>query len=99
MKSIQKLAESLKEEVEGAKEYAEEYIEHKAVGDMSTANHFREMANDELRHAMFFHELATKKIAEVSKIYTPPVEMEEAWRHAHKKYVEEVASIRKILDM
>ena len=99
MRAIKKLAEDIEEEIESAKEYAEEYIEHKAKGDLNTANHYKEMANDELKHAMYLHERAVTKIAEVSKTFTPPVEMEEKWEKAHKEYVEAVSRIKHVLAM
>jgi hypothetical protein len=96
---IKKFVEAIEDEVHGAKEYAEHYVEAKAKGDMSTANRYKEMANDELKHANYEHEWAVKAIDEVSKVYTAPAEMEEAWKAAHKKYVEEVAWIKQMLAM
>ena len=46
---------------------------------------------------MFFHEIAVKEIAEISKVFTPPVEMEDKWNHEHKEYVERVAWIKQML--
>ena len=99
MRIIKKLADKIKDELEDAKEYAEDYVEHKVAGDISAANRYREMANDELKHAGYLHEMAVAQIKSIEKTFTPTVEMEEKWTLAHKKYVEEVASIRKILDM
>lgn len=99
MRAIKKYVEMMEDEIESAKEYAEKALEHKAMGDIQTANQYREMANDELKHASFEHEWATKKIDEISKVYTPPIEMQESWEKAHKKYVEEVAWIRQMLAM
>jgi hypothetical protein len=99
MHSIKKLADAMKDEIEGAKDYAEDYVEAKARGDMATANKYKEMALDELKHANYEHEWAVNKIQEVSKIYTAPVEMQEKWEHSHKEYVEKVAWIRQMLAM
>lgn len=99
MKIIRKYVEQISEEVEGAMEYAEKYVELKAKGNMQDANKYREMANDELKHAMYIHEFATKEIESLSKVYSPPVEMLEKWQHEHKKYVENVALIKQILAM
>jgi hypothetical protein len=99
MRMIQKFVEAIDEEIEGAKEYAEKYVEHKVSGHMEQANRYKEMANDELKHAMYQHEWAVHKIDELSKHYTPPVEMLEKWEKAHKLYVEEVAGIRQMLSM
>ena len=99
MRSIKKLVDHIKEEIEGAKEYAENYIEYKAKGNIQRANKYRDMANDELNHAMNVHEFAVQDIEQLSKVYTAPVEMQEQWEHEHKKFVEEVARIKQILAM
>ena len=87
------------EEIESAKDYAEKYVEYKAKGDMTRANRYKEMANDELKHSNYIHEWAVKEIEEISKVYTPPVEMQEAWDKAHKEYVEKVAWIKQMLSL
>lgn len=99
MRYIQKLVDHIEDELESAKDYAECYIEHKAKGDSSIASRFKTMAEDELSHAMFFHELAVKEIEKLGKIYTPPVDMMEKWEHEHKEYVERTAWIRQMLAM
>ena len=99
MRAIKKYVDMIKDEIESAKEYAEQYVEHKAKNDMQTATRYKEMANDELKHANYEHEWAVKEIDEVSKVYAAPVEMQEAWDKAHKKYVEEVAWIKQMLAM
>ena len=99
MRTIKKYVDHIQEEIEGAKEYAEQYVEYKAKSNMHKANKYRDMANDELNHAMNIHEFAVKEIEEISKVYTPPVEMLEKWELAHKKYVEEVAWIKQMLSL
>lgn len=97
MRAIKKFVDAIEEEIKSAKEYAEEYVEYKAKGDMQVANRYKEMANDELKHANYEHEWAVKEIENVSKVYTAPVEMQEAWNKAHKEYVEKVAWIKQML--
>ena len=99
MKAIKKYVEQIEEEIEGAKEYAEKYVECKAADNIQSATRYKEMANDELKHAMYIHEWAVKKIEEISKIYTAPEGMMEVWEKAHKHYVEQVAWIRQMLAM
>jgi hypothetical protein len=99
MRSIRKYVECIEEEIEGAKDYAEKYVEAKAKGDGAKANRYKEMAGDELKHAMYIHEWAVAEIETISKIYTPPVEMQEKWEKAHKEYVEKVAWVRQMLAM
>ena len=99
MRSIKKFVDAIDEELESAKEYAEKYVEHKAKNDMQTATRYKEMANDELKHANYIHEWAVKEIQDLSKVYTAPVEMQEAWEKSHKVYVETVAWIKQMLNM
>ena len=99
MRTIKEYVDELKEEIEGAENYAEKYVECKAAGHIERANKYKEMARDELRHAENIHQWAVAKIEEVSKIYTPPAEMEEAWRKAHKEYVKHVAEIKIMLEI
>ena len=99
VKVIKNYVEAINEEIHSAKEYAEKYVERKAKGDMSGATKLKEMANDELKHAMYEHEWAVKEIEEISKVFTPPVEMQEAWDKSHREYVEKVAWIKQMLAM
>lgn len=99
MRMIKNCVEKINEETEGAKEYAEKYVEEKAKGNITKANKYREMANDELKHADYIHGFATADIAELEKVYTAPVEMLDKWEHAHKEYVEKVAWIKQMLAM
>lgn len=98
MKIIADLVDTIEEELEGAKDYSEKYLELKAENN-PFASKFKGLADDELRHAMVIHEYAASKIDELSRVYTPPVEMQETWDKAHKKYIEKVAWIRQILSM
>ena len=47
MRAIKKYVEAIEEEIEGAKDYAEKYVEAKAKGDIGRANRYKEMAGDE----------------------------------------------------
>jgi uncharacterized coiled-coil DUF342 family protein len=96
---IKKYVESIDEEIEGAKDYAEKYVEAKAKGDINKATRYKEMANDELKHAMYLHEWAVECIETISKVFTAPVDMQEKWDKSHKEYVEKVAWIRQMLSM
>ena len=99
MRIIKNYVDKIVEEIEGAKDYAEKYVEHKVKDDMSSANRYKEMAMDELKHATYEHEWATREIEKLSSIYTPPGEMLETWEKAHKEYVEKVAWIKQMLSM
>lgn len=99
MRSIKAYVEHIDEELEGAKDYAEKYVEAKAKGNMNMANKYKEMATDELRHAGYVHEFAVNEIENISKVYTPPIEMQKKWEESHKEYVEQAAWIRQMLSM
>lgn len=98
MKKIQDLVDLMDEELCGAKNYAEKYIECKAINGQY-ATKYKEMANDELKHAMYVHDIATSTIEEISKVFTPPIEMQTQWDLEHKKFVEKYAWIKQMLTM
>lgn len=99
MTKIKHYVEHIDDEICGAKEYAEKYIECKAKGNTSNANKYKEMANDELKHATYLHDIATQEIEELNKVFQPTVEMQEKWDKSHKEYVEKVAWIKQMLAM
>lgn len=99
MTKIKKLAGHIEEELVGAKEYAEKYVEGKAKGDMQWANRYKEMANDELKHAGYLHDRAMQEIEEIGKVFKPTEEMEEKWEKCHKKYVGQSAWIKQMLSL
>ena len=99
MTKIKKLADEISEELDSAKEYAENHLMYKAKGNDEWSKRFFEMANDELKHADYLHDLAVAEIDELRKVYTPPQEMLEKWDADHKKYVEKAAWIKQMLAM
>ena len=99
MKSIKKYVEQLEEELEGAQDYAEKYVECKAKGNISRANRYKEMATDELKHCGYIHEMAVQEIEEITRVYTAPSEMQEKWEKAHKLYVERASWIKQMLTL
>lgn len=99
MTKIKKLADEISEELDSAKEYAENHLMYKAKGNDEWSKRFFEMANDELKHADYLHDLAVEEIDELRKVYTPPQEMLEKWDADHKKYVEKAAWIKQMLAM
>ena len=99
MKKIQNLVDQIKEELEDAKNYAETYLDLKARGQTAWANKYKGMAEDEVRHSQIAHDHAVEEIGLLSKVYTPPAEMEEKWNMAHKEYVEKAAWVKQMLTM
>lgn len=99
MRMIKNLIEQLDEEIESAKDYAEKYVELKAKNNMPRANKYKEMANDELKHCNYIHEMTVQEIEELKKVYTAPADMQEKWEKSHKEYVEKVAWIKQMLTL
>lgn len=99
MTIIKKYAENIEEELEDAKNYAEKYVEAKARNDVQTANKYREMASDELKHSTYLHTWAVEEIEQLGKVYTPPIDMQEKWEKLHREYIEKTAFVRQILSM
>lgn len=99
MTRIKKLADEIMDELDSAKEYAEDYLTYKSKGESMWANRYREMATDELKHADYIHERAITEINELKNVYTPPQEMLEKWDADHRKYIEKAAWISQMLAM
>lgn len=93
------MADKIKDELCSAKEYAENYLSEKAKGNSQLANRYKEMANDEIKHAMYIHDIAVAEIESLRKIYTPPQRMLEKWEKSHTKYVEKTAWVKQMLAM
>lgn len=94
MKTIEKLIDNIMEEIEGAEEYAERYIECKARGNNARASKYKEMAHDELRHAENIYEFAEADVESIRKVYPLSVEDEESWAHAKKLMHQRIAQIK-----
>lgn len=99
MTKIKKLADEIADELDSAKDYAEEHLICKAKGNDEWSKRYYEMANDELKHADYLHDRAVEEIEELRKVYTPPQDMLDKWDADHKKYVEKAAWIRQMLAM
>ncbi len=87
------------EELEGAKCYAEKYVDFKAQGKNEWANKFKTMAADELSHATILHDVATAEINQLKTVYTAPPAMQEAWDRSHVEYVDKAAWVKQMLTM
>ena len=97
MKKIKKYVDMIKDEIESAEEYAEKYVESKAMGETSYAEKYKLFAQQELDHAMFVHNLAEVFIDKVSKVITPPADMKEKWESAHIECVSKVDEIKAMI--
>lgn len=99
MTRIKELADEMKEELHSAKCYAEEYLTFKAKDNGTWANRYKEMAQDEMKHAGYLHERVVAEIEELRKVYTPPQDMLDKWESDHKKYIEKAAWIKQMLTL
>lgn len=100
MRSIQKLAHRIQEELEDAQRYAEMYVEKKAAGKQQWASKFQKMAEDELQHAAYLHEFAASEIDQLRSVFkSPPPSMLDVWEAEHRAYVEKAAWIKQMLTM
>lgn len=99
MTKIKQYVEQIDEELCGAKDYAEKYIEQKAMGSATWATKFKEMASDELKHANYLHDFAIQEIQKLNEVFKPTKEMEDTWDASHKEYVEKAAWIKQMLLM
>lgn len=96
---IKKLADQIADELDSAKEYAEDYLTFKAKENSTWANRYKEMANDELKHADYLHDRAVAEIEELRKVYTPPQDMLDKWDSDHRKFIEKTAWVKQMLSM
>lgn len=99
MKKIQLIVDQIDEELCGAKDYAECYVEAKVFNNSTWANRYKEMALDELKHAGYLHDKAVELITEIGKVYEAPQEMQDIWDNSHKGYVEKAAWVKQMLSM
>lgn len=99
MKLIKREVKRIREELCGARSYAEKYIEYKALDDKTKAERYKEMAKDELKHASWLHEALVTKIDKLKTVMTVPDTMIKKWQKAHSCYVSDKLEITKLLEM
>ncbi len=56
--TVEEYVKHIKEELNGAKEYAKKYVGYKATQCQQLANRYKEMSMDELKHAKYIYEEA-----------------------------------------
>ena len=99
MKAIKEIVEDIREELDGAKHYAEKAVKMWDT-DRDAATAYADMARQELSHADRLHGLAVKAInAERAKGVEPPAAMQAVWEWEHEKMIDATARIRHLLDM
>lgn len=96
MKYIDELVEKVKDEIEGAEEYAERYITYRA-NNSARASQFREMATQELHHATILRDYAIQDVEAIKKVHSLSEEEEERWEHCLKKIHERISVLQYML--
>ena len=96
MKILDKMMDHICDELEGAWEYTEKYLENKAKGDQRYSK-YREMAMDEINHAEILYSFAVEDINKLGRVYTLSGEEEEKWEHTKKRYAAKLAMLKHTL--
>lgn len=103
MRKLLEYLDQINEEIESAKDYAETYLEYKVDKPNKRSEEFatkyKSMAEDEIKHAVFLHDIATLRVSEVGEVYTLPVDVLDVWNKSHQNYVERTAWIKQMLTM
>lgn len=93
MKVVHKFVEAISEEMDGAKMYAEKYIEHK-TSHPQWAKMYSEMAANELNHADYLHMIGQETIDNLSWVSE---EDKEVWEKCGKRATEKGAVVKLML--
>lgn len=96
MKMLEQMRDSINEELEGAREYAEKYILNKAMGKPRAAA-YKAMAQDELRHASHVYGFAVEDVEAIRRVHALSPEDEEMWERELKHYADCDAKIKMML--
>lgn len=94
MKYIDELIEKVDDELEGAMEYAEQYIIYKAMGNHTRASQFREMAMQELNHATILRDFSIQDVDAVKKVHSLSEEEHQHWEKCLRRFNEKLSIIR-----
>lgn len=99
MKAIKDIVEDIRDELDGAKHYAEKAVRMRDT-DMSAANTYAEMSRQELSHVDKLHAMAVKLINEHRAAgHTAPAAMQAVWDWEHSRMMDTVVRIKALLDM
>ena len=96
MKMLDHMMDHICDELEGAWEYTEKFLENKAKGDPRYTK-YRDMAMDEISHAEILYSFAASDIENLRRVYTLSADEEEKWEHTKKRFAEKVAILKHTL--
>lgn len=97
MKYIDEMIEKVEDEIEGAMEYAEEYIVHRAAGNMTRASQYREMALQEHNHATILRDYAIQDVEDIKRVHQLSEEEDQHWHHCMRRITEKLAMVKTLL--
>lgn len=93
MKRVDMYLDKIKDELDGAMDYAEKYISYK-TDKPQWSRMYGEMATDELKHAEYAKSIAQQYI---DGLAWAPEEVMDQWNHCVAHYGEKVALIKLML--
>lgn len=99
MRLVLDYLDRMENELEDAKEFAESFLQYKAENKIDLAEKYKEMSEDELKHASYIRDISIKKFDELKSCYIPPVKLEEIWSKKQIKFIEDTAWIKQMLSM
>ncbi len=99
MDRLKMYADEICEELEGAKSYAECYVDSKIVGNSTQVTRYKEMATDELKHASYLHDMLIQYMDETKKAIQVPKEMQDIWKECNGNFVYKTAVIKQMLTL
>ena len=92
------MVDHIVEELDGATEYAENYIGEKMKGNTAKAQKFREMATQEMQHAANWYDWTEKYGDELKSVMPLSEEDTEDWEACKRKYADKIAMLKYMLD-
>lgn len=99
MKAIKEIVEDIREELDGAKHYAEKAVKMHDT-DREAAAAYADMARQELSHVDRLHGLAVKLInTQKANEVAVPVAMQAVWDWEHEHMIDTTMRIKALLDM
>ena len=99
MRTIAQIVKDIKGELHGAKHYAELANKHKDEDD-SLSEMYASMSNQELGHVNTMHAQVVRIINDYRRKHgEPPEAMKAIWDWEHQQMVEEVAEVKRLLEI
>ena len=99
MDKVKMYADEICEELEGAKSYAECYVDSKIMNNSTSATRYKEMATDELKHASYLHDMLIQYMDDTKKAIQVPKEMQDTWKECNGDFVYKTAVVKQMLTL